>query len=185
MVNWKSNEGVNWDNPNTNTGGNSAGGNFILKLTKSGLNTVINNSMTQNLLSLLSITDVSDIYGRSVGEYSLSNGLLKLPLPKGDALVLYDMSVRVAGTIAGGTSATTARELSVRLTRSDNTVVETLPLIKVGPNPLQNRAVIFNSYTKQNTDPFIVNGLKFLIVNNSDQQATITGIEILICGSDS
>ena len=52
-------------------------------------------------------------------------------------------------------------------------------------DPLENRAVVFNIYTKESTDSFITNGLKLMMVNNSDQQVTITGIEIVLCGSDS
>lgn len=161
------------------------GSNFVLKLSKTGLNIVINNSMNYNILSALSLTDAVNIFGRDITDYSMSGGVLKTPKPKGDPMIAYDISVRLSGTIAGGTSATTAREVSIRLRRADDTTLEALPLIKVGPNPLENRAVVFNTFSIGEDDPYIVDGLKIVVANNSDQQMTITGIEIVIIGSDS
>ena len=170
-----------WEAFEPGSGGVDSGDYFALKLKKTGLNIDIDNNQSYDLLSLISLTDLVADIGRPTSDYTLTGGgILKLPLPRGTGLVTYDIELRISGTIGGGVSPTTAREISIRMMRPDGvSMLSALPLVKVGGNPLEHRSVIFNTYTNTATDPFIVDGLRFRAYNFSGSTMNITGIEVV------
>lgn len=140
----------------------------------------INNGSTHNLLlDIVLPTDVVSISGRPTTDYSLSSGVLKLPIPRYNPDATYLFEIRLQGTISG--SSNTSREFSIQLQRaSDSSIVSNKSIIKIEGNSLDNRSALYMSFTKTNTDPFIVGGLQFILNNTSGANISLTGFDFLI-----
>ena len=158
----------------------------LLRVTKTGLNETISTGTQKDLLSLVSLTGTSDnvvtVANIEATDFNLTSGALKLPnyTTKGytSAYCDYSISVRLTGTIAGNVN--TAREFSIELQRADNTLLERKAVIKVNDTTLTSRGTVFDTYTLGADDPFIENGLRLVLNNNSGQQITLNGISVII-----
>lgn len=137
------------------------------------------NTQTYNLLTTVDLaTDVPFEANLAKSNYSIADGALKLPTSNG--YVDYSIEVRLSGTFGGGEN--TSREFGVQLQRSDGTIITEKSAVKVAGNDLSKRAIVFETYTNTETDPFIAGGLKLVINNTSGQTLNITGCDILIKG---
>lgn len=153
---------------------------FMLRFDKTGLNTNISDGNSLNILSLLTISDVSLALNKPSSEWNLSSGILKFPLPKNLSYVDYRVRIRLTGTITG--SSNTGREFGLELRRQDNTLIERVNVIKTNGTQISNRGQNFETYTNSINDPFIVNGAIFVLNNDSGQNINLTGITIIIKG---
>lgn len=158
----------------------------LLRVTKTGLNETISTGTQKDLLSLVSLTGTSDnvvtVANIEATDFNLTFGALKLPnyTTKGYTSTYCDYSINVilTGTIAGNVN--TAREFSIELQRADNTLLERKAVIKVNDTTLTSRGTVFDTYTLGADDPFIENGLRLVLNNNSGQQITLNGISVII-----
>ena len=158
----------------------------LLRVTKTGLNETISTGTQKDLLSLVSLTGTSDnvvtVANIEATDFNLTSGALKLPnyTTKGYTSTYCDYSINVilTGTIAGDVN--TSREFSIELQRADNTLLERKAVIKVNDTTLTSRGTVFDTYTLGADDPFIENGLRLVLNNNSGQQITLNGISVII-----
>lgn len=158
---------------------------FALKISKTfGTSVTITDGNTYDLLSTVSLsTDVIAAIVKASSAYSLSSGTLKTPAPLRSTYIPYSMEIRLQGTISGALP--TTREFSIQLQRaSDSSIVSNKSIIKVTGNSLNNRSASYTTYTNTTSDPFITDGIKFILNNNSGATITLTGFDFLIEGID-
>lgn len=157
-------------------------GNFNVKISKSGLNQSISSGSVYNLLSTVVFpTDILSITNITSDKFNLSSGIIKMPTMTDDTRLLttYWFEVRLYGTL---NTLSSSREFSVEVRRSDDSIVSSRSIVKVDNDNLSSKAVGFISFASNNTDPYIANGLKFVINNDSDTTMNITGFDIVING---
>lgn len=106
---------------------------------------------------------------------SIVSGNLKFPVRHKPSQVMF--SVRISGTIAGG--AGTSREWRTQTRRTDGTtIVGSDASIKVQGTDITNRDAVLASYTLNELDPFMVNGIQLGMYNISTQDITLTSVSI-------
>lgn len=160
--------------------------NFMLKFGKTDLNESIVNTTVFALCSVLTLTDNQAFANVDPSNYNLTGATLKLPVPTAlnaantNALINYDIDVRITGTIAG--SANTARDFTIELRRPNGDKIESHSVVKVATNDLNSKGVLFSTYTLGANDPFITDGFNLVLNNTSGQTITLTGVTILIKG---
>jgi hypothetical protein len=114
-----------------------------------------------------------------IGDWSLSGGALVFPAF--DGYTNYTIDVRLNGTIGGGGGVVT--EFTVQLRRqTGGTIVARRGVIKVN-NVLEARAISFDTYTLDTTDPFIVGGVRIEINNDSGNPINLTQADVVIKGN--
>jgi len=157
------------------------GTSFILLLKKIGLLTTVANGSSRNLFLdvNLSPANISVISGRTIDNYTITNGFLKLPISRNDPTVHYDITIRMSGTTSLGT-----KNYQFTFIRSDGVVLGTNEIQKTATGALDKRGTTFFVTTITNTDLLITGGFQVLLNNISGADFIITAVEFQIRGSD-
>ena len=152
---------------------------FLLRLSRT-FTTTINSGTVYNLLNGYTIpNNVLLSANVNLSDWALNSGALSFPAF--DGYTAYTIDVRLYGTIGGG--AGTVTELAVQLRRqADNTIVARRGVIKVN-NVLEAKAISFDTYTLDTTDPFIAGGVRIEINNDSGASVNLTQADIVIKGN--
>ena len=152
---------------------------FLLRLSRT-FNTTIASGAIYNMLSTYNLANDVLLYANTqISDWQLISGALIFPAL--DGYTNYTIDVRLYGTIGGGGG--TVTEFSVQLTRQTaGTVAAERGVIKVDSN-LAAKAVTFESYTLDLTDPFIDGGVRIEINNTSGSSISLTRADVVIKGT--
>lgn len=160
---------------------------FGAKWTKTGLNVVVNQGTSYNLLQTLNLvsdlTFVGNVLASSFVMVNPGTANALLRLPNLNKFVDYVISIRLTGTF--GSSGSDVAEFFVDLQRADGSLVDGKSIIKNIDNQLSKRGINIETASLDSADNFIVSGVKFVINNPSQgsRTVTLTGYEILIKGN--
>jgi len=147
------------------------------------VNMNIASGSTQNLLQgFVFPDDIERMANTKADEWSITpNGALVFKAI--DGYVDLTIDVRLSGTIAG-VGPGSLSEFSVSLIRpvaGVDTVAAERGVIGMGT--LHSKSICFESYTHTITDPFITDGVRVELNNTSASAITITGVTVVVKGT--
>jgi len=155
---------------------------YLFRISQTGLNYTVQPGQTRSLLQGFAFpTNIERMANTAADEWQITpQGALVFKSL--DGYVALSIDVRLSGTIAG-VGPGSLGEFSVAMWRpvaGVDTIAAEIGAINAGT--LTSKSISFSTYTHQITDPFITDGVRFVLNNTSSSAITVTGVTVLVKG---
>ena len=168
------------------SGGSANGKIFQFSLSKTFPVITIDDGDDYNLFNLISQTDITNAtrinFGSFSQNFSYNNSQNGLIFPAFANYTIYTMRIILNGTL--GSSGSSNKQFYLELRRAiDDSTVSSYAVIKVNNLNLSGITNLLLTFTNGLTDPYILNGVRLVINNQTSSDLNLTGFSILLAGN--
>ena len=168
------------------SGGGSNDKIFQFSLSKTFPIVCIDDGDDYNIFDLINQTDVTNAtrinFGSFSQDFSYNNSQNGLIFPAFANYTIYSMRIILNGTL--GSSGSTNKQFYLELRRAiDDSVVSSYAVIKVNNLNLSGITNVLLTFTNGLVDPYILNGVRLVINNQTSSDLNLTGFSVLLAGN--